>query len=302
VIIDTDPGIDDALAILLALASPELRVLGLTTVAGNLGLAVTTRNALRILHLAGRDDVPVIAGSRAPLQRTAISVPGVHGDDGLGGVSLPDAARSAEPGEAVAWMAGRIAEAPAGTVRVLALGPLTNLARLIHDHPDAARRLGGIVAMGGAVREPGNAGPRTEFNLAADPHAAAVVFGSGLPVTLVPLDMTRKVRADLDWTAALRSAERQPARVAATLVEAYFTHTERLGTTRESRPLHDPCVVLHAIAPDVFGTERLPIAVETEGPDAGATVVDEGGPAIDVVLSGDPRRALDLLAGRLQSL
>lgn len=300
VIIDTDPGLDDAVAILLALASPELHVIALTAVAGNLGLSVTSRNALRILHLAARDDIPVFAGEAAPLSRNPITVGEVHGDDGLGGVDLPVPPRTPQAQGAVAWMASTLREAPGGTIRILALGPLTNLARLIETAPDAASRLGGIVAMGGAIRERGNVGPRAEFNLAADPHAAEIVFGSGIPVTLVPLDATRQLRADAAWTRELARSGGRAAGAAASLIEAYFGRTQ--GAPRESRPLHDPCVVLRAIRPALFQVERLSLRVETAGPDAGATLIDVGGAPIDALTGVDAPAALALLGERLSRL
>jgi purine nucleosidase/pyrimidine-specific ribonucleoside hydrolase len=301
VIVDTDPGLDDALAILLALASPELQVRGLTTVAGNLGLEVTTLNALKLLHLASRDDIPVVTGADRPLRREPISVPDVHGNDGLGGVHLRDASRRASEG-AVGWMAREIEAAPEGAIEVLALGPLTNVARLIGEHPSVASRLKRIVAMGGAIREPGNKTSRTEFNMASDPEAAAAVFASGLPVVLIPLDVTRRIRADLAWAQRLAQAGRPVAQASAAFVEAYFTATTDSSTVRESRPLHDPCVTLFAAAPWLFGTEVLRLRVETEGEEAGWTREDERGQHVEVALAVDAPAALDVLAARLASL
>ncbi|RVT86787.1 nucleoside hydrolase [Rhodobacteraceae bacterium CCMM004] len=289
-LIDTDPGIDDALAILAALASPEVEVLGLTTVGGNIGLPRTTHNAGAILGLAGRAEVPVHSGAAAPLSAGAGAATEVHGGDGLGGVALPDPPRAAGAG-AVAWMARTLRAAPPGAVDLFTLGPLTNLAQLLSEAPDAARRLGRVIAMGGAVEVPGNAAEaRAEFNLAYDPAAAAQVIAAGLPLTLVPLDVTRQVRADRAYVARLAAAGGPVPTVAAALIEGYFA----AGRTAESRPLHDPCVPLLAEAPALFDIVRRALAVD---PADGALI--PGPHAVDVALGVDAAAVLDLLARRL---
>ncbi|MEJ1160040.1 nucleoside hydrolase [Prosthecomicrobium sp. N25] len=297
VVIDTDPGIDDAIAILTALASDAFAVAGILTVAGNIGIDKTTRNAGRLVTHARRADLPVVAGAAAPLSRAARLATEVHGEDGLGGVALPEASRPPLTASAVPWLADLLDGAPAGSVDVLALGPLTNLAQLLRARPRAAARIGRVIAMGGAVHEPGNVGPRAEFNMAADPEAADTVFRSGLRVTLVPLDVTRRVRADLAWTEALAGAGTASATLAAALIRAYFDRTHGAG----SRPLHDPCVMLLALAPELFETRNLPLAVDLgSGPDAGALAVDpDGGASVEVALGVDPAGALRLLAGIL---
>lgn len=295
-VIDTDPGIDDAVAILHALSSPAFEILGITTVAGNIGIDITTRNAGRILALAGRMDIPVATGASAPLSRKGFDTVDINGDDGLGGVGFPEPA--VPPlSEAVEWLAALLMSEPEGTVDILALGPLTNIARLVTDHPGAARRVRRLIAMGGAVDEPGNVGPKSEFNFAADPEAADIVFRAGLPIVLIPLDVTRKVRATRIWTAALRETDRPAAVASADLIDAYFQST----TGGESRPLHDPCVMLYAERPDLFGLERLPISVDlADAPDAGALIVDKKeGAALDIAMKVYSVRVLDLLATRL---
>lgn len=295
-VIDTDPGIDDAVAILHALSSPVFDILGITTVAGNIGIETTTRNAGRILALAGRGDIPVIAGAPAPLSRKGFDTADIHGNDGLGGVRFPEPA--VPPlADAVEWLAGLLMREPEGSIDILALGPLTNIARLVSDYPEAARRVRRLIAMGGAVDEPGNVGPRAEFNIAADPEAADIVFRAGLETVLVPLDVTRKVRATRAYTAALRETAVAAAAASADLIDAYFLST----AGGESRPLHDPCVMLFAERPDMFRLETLPIAVDlSEAPDAGALDVDrKAGSAIAVAMKVDSERALELLAARL---
>lgn len=235
IIIDTDPGIDDAIAILFALQSPHFRPLGITTVAGNIGIRTTTRNAGRILALARRDDIPVVAGATGPLVRPGFDTADIHGADGLGGVAFPEPNAPASDG-AVSWIEEQLEAAEAGTVDILALGPLTNMALLVRDRPAAARRIGRIIAMGGAVHEPGNIGARSEFNIFADPEAAETVFRAGLPLTLIPLDVTRRVRASRQTTARLASSSVTTAQASGALINAYFQST----TGGESRPLHDP--------------------------------------------------------------
>lgn len=295
-VIDTDPGIDDAVAILHALSSPAFEIVGITTVAGNIGIETTTRNAGRILALAGRSDIPVVAGATAPLSRKGFDTADIHGNDGLGGVSFPE---PAVPPlfDAVEWLADLLMREPEESIDILALGPLTNIARLATDHPEAARRMRRLIAMGGTVDEPGNVGPRAEFNMAADPEAAEIVFAAGLPTVLIPLDVTRKVRATRDYTAALQDAGTAAAVASGELIDAYFQTT----TGGESRPLHDPCVMLYAERPDLFVIERLPIVVDLgDAPDGGALFVEEGeGSTIDVAMKVDGAKALDLLATRL---
>ena len=290
VLIATDPGLDDAVAILLALSHPGLDVRGVTTVAGNLGLAVTTRNAGRLLALAGRAGVPLHAGAAAPLERPGIDEAAIHGADGLGGAILPEPPAPAG-GDAVGFLAQTLREAPEGSLDLLCLGPLTNLALLLAQAPDAARRVGRVVAMGGALEERGNAGPCSEFNLAHDPEAAARVLAAGLDLTLVPLDATRRVRADRAFLARL-AAGPALARATGDLVAAYFE--ARTGT--ESRPLHDPLVPLLLLRPEAFRVEDRSLDVDLSE-DPGALV--PGPWAARVALAPDAPRLLDALARAL---
>ena len=297
VVIDTDPGLDDAVAILFALASPAFEVLGLTTVSGNIGLATVTRNAGRILALAGRADIPVIAGAAAPLARQGFDTVEIHGDDGLGGVAFPEPDANAPVRDsAPLWLAETLIRHPVGSVDILALGPLSNVARLVAEHPHAAGRVGRIIAMGGAIEERGNIGPHSEFNLAADPEAADIVLRAGLPLVLIPLDVTRKVRATRAYLDRLRASGRPSAQAAADVIEAYFQST----TGGTSRPLHDPCVMLYAERPDLFGLDDFALTVDLgDGVDAGALLRGEEGPSVKVAMRVDAEAALDLLARRL---
>ncbi|SMY08937.1 nucleoside hydrolase [Flavimaricola marinus] len=256
IIIDTDPGIDDAIALLYALRSGQ-DIVAITTVAGNLGLSVTTGNAARVLAVAGRD-LPIHAGADAPLHGDAKPEIGIHGDDGLGGVAFPEPATPSSTIGAVDAMIDLVNTHEPGAITLFCLGPLTNLAQLIDMAPDCAKRLGRVIAMGGALDEPGNAGARAEFNLAHDAHAADIVLSAGLDLTLIPLDATRQIRADADYVAALRVADRPAAAATAALIEAYFD----ASTSQKSRPLHDPCVPLYYSRPELFEVETRLLSVD----------------------------------------
>ncbi|MGR3804698.1 nucleoside hydrolase [Marinibacterium profundimaris] len=263
VIIDTDPGIDDAIAILYALRHPGVEVLALTTLGGNVGLNVTTRNAGRIVTLAGVP-TPVHPGANAPLGREARSETAIHGDDGLGGVVFPEPALAPSDEPAVEAMARLLRAAPEKTIDLHCLGPLTNIALLLEAAPDAAARIRRVIAMGGAIDEPGNMGPRAEFNIAHDPDAAARVFSAELDITLIPLDATRQLRADAAYLETLRATGTEAAVACADLIDAYFTQTEHQAKGSESRPLHDPCVPLLACHEELFRTEDRSLEVELE--------------------------------------
>lgn len=296
-VIDTDPGIDDAIGILLALASPEFNIVGITTVAGNISIETTTRNACRLLAFAGREDIPVFQGAAAPLDRAGPEPLGLHGEDGIGAVALPDPMRPHETQHAVEWLASFLLDQPVGSVDVLALGPLTNLARLVLEEPEAARRIGRIIAMGGAIHEHGNVGPRSEFNLWADPEAAAVILGSGVPLVLVPLDVTRRVRATRELASRLLNSGQPKAQMVAHLVQAYFTSP----TAQDSRPLHDPCVMLFALSPELFQCEDLELSVSVARDEKAGelAIMAEGKILVRVAMRVDAQAVLELLTRQL---
>ncbi|MEO5745394.1 MAG: nucleoside hydrolase [Terracoccus sp.] len=307
VIIDTDPGLDDALAILLAFASPELEVLGLTTVGGNAGLAHTTRNALRLLHLIGRDDVPVAAGANTPLVRQdAVSAAGVHGDDGFGGVPLAEAPRGADDRPAVRLLVDLI-EGSAEPVTLIALGPLTNVATLLAAYPGTAAKLAKIVLMGGGAEHLGNVTPTAEFNIWYDPDAASRVFASGLPITMIGLDVTHKaITFAEDWE-PLRAQGGPVAEAVAGMVDFYTrTYRENLGI--EGTAQHDALAVAAVIAPELVTTSALHVGVECSGPlTIGMTVVDLRNvtgkqPNADVGLDVDAVAFNSLLIGRIMAI
>lgn len=289
VVIDTDPGLDDAVAILFALTSGRFDVVGITTVAGNIGLERTTRNAGGLLAMLGRSDIPVVAGASEAMLRNNIDALVIHGSDGLRGLTLPEPLVAPQIG-AVAWLAETLRAAPSGSIDILALGPLTNIGKLINDHPEAAARIGKVICMGGTIYEPGNAGPGSEFNFASDPEATAMVLHAAIKTIVIPLDVTRRVRADQAYVEALRGTTAGD--MAADLLTAYWQEGKL------SRPLHDPCVMLLALAPELFEIEMRRVSVDlSDGADAGALVEREGaGQPVSVAMRVDAPGALALLA------
>ena len=264
IVLDCDPGHDDAIAILLALASPEVELLGITTVHGNQTLDKTTDNALRVLELAGRPDVPVARGADRPLRRELHTAAHVHGESGLDGPELP--AASARPVEqhAVDFLAERVT---AETVLV-PVGPLTNVALALERGVRPAR----IVLMGGAIAE-GNMTPAAEFNIWADPEAAQQVFHAGVPVTMVGLDVTHKALLTPDWSEQFRAAGRLGVFVA-DLVD-FFKRYHRRTYGWDGAPIHDALALAHVVRPDLLQTAHRNVEVEVESElTRGRTVVD----------------------------
>ena len=293
IVIDCDPGHDDAMALLLALASPELELIGVTTVAGNQTLDKTTRNALVTLEIAARSDIPVAAGADAPLRRKLRTAAHVHGETGLDGPELPEpAARPAEtdPGD---WL-------EPGVVLV-ATAPLTNVAGWLERgiRPDR------IVWMGGAVGE-GNVTPAAEFNAFVDPEAAALVFASGIPITMIGLDVTHKALFTRAHAERLRGAGRAGRFVAE--LSDFFQQFHERSYDFDGSPIHDAMAVAHVIDPTLLTTRHVNVAVETESTFCdGRTVVDLRGvtgrePNAEVGVDVDAERFLELLVSRIASL
>jgi pyrimidine-specific ribonucleoside hydrolase len=301
IVIDCDPGHDDAIAILLALASPELELVGVTTVAGNQTLDKTTRNALVTLEVAGRADIPVAAGAAAPLRRELRTAAHVHGESGLDGPELPKP--SARPVEAHA--ADFLAELIEPGVVLVPTAPLTNVALLLERHPDVHDRLERIVWMGGSIAE-GNVTPAAEFNAFVDPEAAAIVFASGIPITMVGLDVTHKALFTREHAERLRRTGRA-GRFVAELSDFFQAFHERSYGFAGS-PIHDAMAVAHVIDPTLLETRHVNVAVETRSEHCdGRTVVDLRGvtaraPNADVGVDVDATRFLELLVSRLASL
>jgi len=257
IILDCDPGHDDAVAILLALASPELELLGVTTVAGNQSLDKTTANALRVLEYAGRGEVPVAAGAAQPLVREAAYAPHVHGETGLDGPSLPPPRGAAVAGHAVSFTAEAIASR-GGRVTLVATGPLTNVALLLALAPDAAPER--IVLMGGAAGE-GNRTPAAEFNIWADPEAARRVFASGIELTMVGLDVTHQALVNDADKERLRGVGRV-GQLAAELLDFYGRFHRAAYPELDGSPLHDPVAVAQVIWPELVELRAAHVEVD----------------------------------------
>jgi purine nucleosidase len=262
VIIDTDPGQDDAVAILLALASPELEVLGITAVAGNVPLEKTARNARMVLELAGRLDVPVHAGAAKPLVRPLRTAEHVHGSEGLDGPVLPDPEMPLAGEDAAGFIIDTLLARPEGSVTLCPLGPLTNIATALTRAPEIAERVARIVLMGGAYFEVGNITPAAEFNIYVDPEAADIVFKSGVPITVLPLDVTHKVLVTSPRVEAFRALGTPVGRAVAEWVE-FFERFDVNKYGSEGAPLHDPCVIAWLINPELFLGREINVEIET---------------------------------------
>jgi inosine-uridine nucleoside N-ribohydrolase len=302
VLIDCDPGHDDAIALLLALASPELELLGVTTVHGNQTLEKTTANALRVLDFVGRDDVAVAAGADRPLHRDLFVAAYVHGETGLDGPALPPPQHQAVQQHAADFLADRITNARA-PVTLVPTGPLTNVALLL-ERGDVSN-LERIVLMGGSIAE-GNVTPAAEFNIWADPEAAARVFASGLEVTMIGLDVTHKALLGPPHAERLRAAGRVGGLVS-DLLDFYGTfHRETYGW--DGTPIHDAVAVAHVLQPNLVETKYRNVEVELESELCrGRTVVDvwrrtDRRPNAHVSVDIDADAFLELLLGRIASL
>jgi purine nucleosidase len=275
IIIDTDPGIDDAVAIMLALAAPDvLEVLGITAVAGNLPLAQTERNARRVCELAGRTDIPVYAGCERPLLRPLTTAELIHGESARDRLLLPEPTMALRPQHGVDFLIDTLRGAEAGSVTVCALGPLTNIAMALVKTPEIAARIGELVVMGGACFELGNVTPAAEFNIHVDPQAAAIVLDSGILITMIPLDVTHQVLTTPKRLTALRGLGNRCGSAVAALL-ATFERKRRANFGTRGRALHDPCVIGYLLRPPLFGGREVNVSIETQSPlTLGMTVVD----------------------------
>ena len=275
VIIDTDPGQDDAIAILLALASPEdIEVLGITCVAGNVPLDLTSKNARIICELAGKPDVKVFAGCDRPLGRDLVTAEHVHGKTGLDGPDLPDPMMPLDDGHAVDFIIEQLREHPPGTVTLCPLGPLTNIATAFEKAPDIVGRVAKIVLMGGGYFQGGNITPTAEFNIYVDPQAADIVFKSGVPIVVMPLDVTHKALVTKPRNDAFRALN-TPVGVAVAQMTDFFERFDKEKYGSEGAPLHDPCVTAYLINPDLFTGRHINVEIETQSElTMGMTVAD----------------------------
>jgi inosine-uridine nucleoside N-ribohydrolase len=302
IVVDCDPGHDDAIALLLALASPELELLGVTTTFGNQTLEKTTANALRVLELAGRSDVPVASGAEAPLERELVVAAHVHGESGLDGPALPPPSVEPVSTDAVGWIAGAVRSSQR-PVTLVPTGPLTNIAGYLRAHgTDGLER---IVLMGGAIAE-GNMTPAAEFNIWADPEAARVVFGAELDVTMIGLDVTHRAVTGPDVQRRLREAGSVGVFVAE-LVD-FFTVYHRRTYGWDGAPIHDAVAVAHVLRPGLVETKLRNVEVEVDSELCrGRTVVDlwlrtDRAPNAHVGVDLDTDAFFDLLVERIQRL
>src|SRR5690606_15005672 len=274
IIIDTDPGQDDAIAILLALASPELEVVGITAVAGNVPLRLTEKNARKICELAGRPDVRVFAGAERPLLRRSVTAEHVHGKTGLDGPVLPEPTMPLQEQHPVDFIIEPLMKEESGTFPLCPPGPLPKIALALSREPRIAPRTKEIVLMGGGFFEGGNMTPAAEFNIYVDPHAADVVFRSGAPIVVMPLDVTHKALTTAARIEAIRSLGTRVGDAAAALLEFFERFDEeKYGT--DGGPLHDPCVIAYLLRPELFTGRHCNVEVEISSElTMGMTVVD----------------------------
>lgn len=299
-----DPGHDDAVALMLACGAPELEVRAVTTVAGNVPLEKTTRNALRVLSLIGRDDVPVGVGAANPLIRPLRTAENIHGESGLDGPEIPEATFAPDERRALRLIAD-ILEGSSEPVTLIPTGPLTNIATLLQDHPELKSRIGRIVLMGGSMSL-GNTTPAAEFNVYVDPEAAQVVFGSGLPITMVGLDITHQAGAGPERRERLRTAGRV-GEVAAELLE-FFAGTYKSVFGFDAPPVHDAVAVSAVVEPEILKTRLMRVDVECESElTRGETVCDFYGildkpPNAEVGVSLDTEAFFEILHRALRSL
>jgi inosine-uridine nucleoside N-ribohydrolase len=299
IVIDCDPGHDDAMAIMLALGSPEVEVRAVTTVSGNAALHHTTANAIRVLDHVGRADVQVAAGADRPLVQDPYTPGDVHGESGLDGTDLPPPARAPLETHAVDVLA-EIATSSDRPVTLVGIGPLTNIAIFVARHPDAAAALERVVVMGGSIGL-GNVTPAAEFNIWADPEAARRVFTSGLHVTMVGLDVTHKALFTGEQNERMRPRGRAAA-LAAELVDFYRRSHPRIGGT----PIHDAVAVAQVVRPELLTVEHCHVEVDCGPVSRGRTLVDLRGvtgrePNVHVATDIDPAFN-DLMADRIASL
>ena len=274
IIIDTDPGQDDAVAILLALASPELDVVGITAVAGNVPLHLTEKNARKVCELAGKPDIKVYAGAVRPLVRPLVTAEYVHGKTGLDGPDLPEPTMPLQAQHGVDFIIETILSNPDGAITLCPLGPLTNIALALIRAPEIAQKIREIVLMGGGFFEGGNVTPTAEFNIYVDPQAAEVVFKSGIPIVMMPLDVTHKALTSRVRVERFR-AMRTPVGDATAALLDFFERFDEQKYGTDGGPLHDPCVIAYLLKPELFKGRTCNVTVETASElTMGMTVVD----------------------------
>jgi purine nucleosidase len=275
IIIDCDPGQDDAIGLLLAMSSPdELDILGVTTVAGNVPLALTERNARQMCDIAGRDDVPVYAGCSKPMVRELVTAEHVHGKTGIDGIDIAEPTHPLQDKHAVDFIVDTLGNAEDESITLVPMGPLTNIGQAITKDQGILQKVSEIVLMGGAMRESGNISPSAEFNILVDPHAADVVFRCGRPITVMGLDVTHQVLSSPERKDRIRAIDNEAAQATVGMLDFYNKHdSDKYGIN--GAPLHDPCTVAYLLNPNLFEGKYCNITVETESElTIGHTAVD----------------------------
>ena len=307
IIIDTDPGQDDAVAILMALASPELEVLGITTVAGNVPQPLVTENALKMCELAGRSDIPVYIGAEGPLERGLVTAEYVHGQSGIDGVGLPAPQTPARETSAVDFIIETCLAADDNSITLCPIGPLTNIAHALRAEPRIVSRIREIALMGGGFFAGGNTTPVAEFNIYVDPDAADIVVSAGAPVTMFPLDVTHQALTLPAHLEELWNLGTPVGDAVAGMLDFYSDYDiEKYAMP--GAPLHDPCVIAYLIEPELFSGKACHVAVETRSElTMGQTVVDwwrltDKPPNATVMHAVDGARFMALVIDRIARL
>ena len=308
IIIDTDPGQDDAVAILLALASPDcINVLGITAVAGNVPLDLTVKNARIICELAKKTSMPIYSGCSKPLKRALVTAEHVHGKTGLDGITLPEPSMPIQELHAVDFIIDTIKNNPSDSITICALGPLTNVAMALLKEPNIAKRVKQIILMGGAYFEVGNITPAAEFNIFVDPEAAKIVFNSGVKITVLPLDVTHKALISEERITAFKEIN-SPVGDAVAKWTNFFERFDKEKYGSKGAPLHDPCVIAYLIEPNIFDGRYVNVEIETGSElTRGMTVADwwkvtDRGPNAMFIGGLDADRFFNLLVERLSKL
>lgn len=275
IIIDCDPGQDDAINLLLAFSSPdELDILGITTVAGNVPLGLTERNTRQVCDIAGRSDARVFAGCDKPMRRELLTAEKVHGKTGIDGVDIVEPRTPLQERHAVDFIIDTLRNADEASITLVATGPLTNIGTAIATEPAILDKVEGIVLMGGAMREGGNHSPSAEFNILVDPHAADIVFRCGRPITVLGLDVTHQVLATPERRDRIRAIDNDAGRATAGMLD-FFNRHDTVKYASLGAPLHDPCTVAYLLRPDLFAGKRCNLTVETQSElTMGHTAVD----------------------------
>ncbi len=307
IIIDTDPGQDDAVAILLALASPELDVLGVTCVAGNVELDLTTINACKICELAGKPDTLVFSGASKPFSRTLVTAKHVHGKTGLDGVELPNPKMEIAKTHAVDFIIDSVMDANDYEITLCALGPLTNLALAMTQEPKIVSKINQVVLMGGGFFEGGNITPAAEFNIFVDPEAASIVLGSGVKIVMMPLDVTHKVLATRSFIQKISASGSRTGTAVAGLLNFFGRYdSDKYGS--DGAPLHDPNVIAYLLRPDFYNGRKINVEVELESElTLGMTVADwwqitEKRKNVQFMKEVQAHEVLELIVSRLSTL